>query len=275
MRPAALALVLIAGCGQPPTEMLIYVHPGKDLQIPAEVHHVHLYAFDRVGATRSTDQPMWDQAVTPCAPVDPEPGCQKFPLSVQLHPGDKRPKDTVRVQVDALTADDTVVISDAALFQFSDKQTFELDFILYRTCLDTFCSVQDKACGPSHTCIVIGKQPPTQDMAAPVPDDLAVAPPDLAVEDLAGADLAPEPPDLLTPADLLLHCGAQGENCCARTPTMTSPGPVCMQLGFCAPPFVCNGTTCVECGILNNPCCGPTAAPCSQGSCDPASCTCQ
>jgi hypothetical protein len=217
-------------------------------------------------------------------------------VTAALFPGKTHGGDSVRVQVDAVGAGG-IVIADAALFTFADEQSLRLDFVLYGNCLGNVeCAKRDQACGPLDTCIDIKPGPAGNgplDIALPKgPEDMSVvAPPDLTIVDLAGADLTQIPPDLTSnPPDMVgctgvmcdmgeqciggqcVACGGLGQMCCfgpvPPPPGKSHPnagGTGGTGTGTClATNNECNGSICVHCGGDGELCCTQKTPACDN-----------
>jgi hypothetical protein len=279
----AAAALLGGGCSQHQTEMILVI-TTEGVRIPDDVHKVHLTVADR---QPSLDDTVYEQDVELCNPTLSS-GCYDIPVTAALFPGKAHGRDSVRVQVDAVGANG-VVISDAALFTFADRQSLRLDFVLYGNCLGNVeCAKRDQACGPLDTCVDLkpGQTHGPLDLALPpTPEDQSVPlPADMTIVDLAGADLTVVPPDLTTrPIDMAgcagvvcdmgqqcvagscQPCGGLGQACCVGGGTGG---------GGCFPPnTVCNGSTCQLCGSTGELCCSGMSCfggdTCSAGTCEP------
>ena len=144
----AAAAALAAGCTEHQTEMLLVI-TTEGVRIPEDVHKVHLTVADR---EPGVDDVVYEQDVELCS-ASLTTSCFDIPVTAALFPGKSHGTDSVRVQVDAVGSGG-VVIADAALFTFADKQSLRLDFVLYGNCLGNVeCAKRDQACGPLDTCI--------------------------------------------------------------------------------------------------------------------------
>lgn len=247
MKRALVLLALIAGCGQDRTEVVVTVH-ASGIRIPDDVDTLRLQIADRNGGA---DDLLFDHPVLLCSDVmaGTGSGCYTLPVTATLYPGSDRPKDSVRIQVDA-QRHGTSMISDAALFTFSEGHSLRLDVILYANCLGNVdCAKRDQACGPDNMCTSLvptplGDEPDlaTIDLAAPPPDLTNVhdfsLPADMTLPDLSGVDLLGCVP----------QCGGKqcGFDGCQGT------------CGNCPSHSWCDGNQqCAPCGTLGMGCCPP------------------
>ncbi len=270
----AAAALAAGGCTQHQTEMILVI-TTEGVRIPDDVQKLHLTVADREG---SLDDTVYESDVNLCNPTLTA-ACYDIPVTGVLFPGKTHATDSVRVEVDAIGPNGTV-IADAALFTFADHQSLRLDFVLYANCLgNVACAVRDQACGPLDTCVSLMPAPTNGplDIALPVVQDMSV-PQDMTLVDLAGADLTTVPADLTTSIDLsgcsgitcdmgeqcvagvCMPCGESGDPCCFMGGGTASPG-TCNESNL-----MCNGNTCVKCGSPPNLCC-PTAPSCFSGIC--------
>jgi hypothetical protein len=264
---AAVAVGLVAlatGCTTPRTEVVLVVQTDG-IRVPEDVARIRILVADREVAA---DSAVYDEKVALCHD-NLNVACYTLPLTAVLHPGPKQPHDSVRVQVDALSRDGTVVTSDAALFTFSPKQSLRLDFVLYSNCIGVIeCAKRDQACGPDANCITLT---PVKLSGEP---DLGSSGGDMAVPGSVG-DLAMTPPDLTNVTDLS-GCGAitcgPGTTCIASqcNPCGNSGLPCCN--GSCNLGFSCNGTTCQSCGGPGGLCCQSPVPPAPQPCIDGQAC---
>ena len=274
---AVAALVAAGGCSKHQTEMILVIMT-EGVRVPEDVHKVHLKVADR---TASLDDTVYDADVELCNPMLTS-ACYDIPVTAVLFPGKSHGTDSVRVQVDAIGPNGTV-IADAALFTFADQQSLRLDFVLYANCLGNVeCAKRDQACGPLDQCIDLkpGMTSGPLDLALPKPPaDLSIppGPPDMTMVDLAGADLTMTPPDLVSILDMAGCAGVvcdMGEQCVAGTcqPCGFFGQPCCFGpvppppnhsnaggtagAGTCnATNLECNGATCETCGNDGELCC--------------------
>ena len=151
---------------------MILVITTEGVRIPEDVHKVHLTVQI---ASRSLDDTVYDADVELCNPTLTT-GCYDIPVTAALFPGKSRGSDSVRVQVDAIGGNGTV-IADAALFTFAKEQSLRLDFVLYANCLGNVeCAERDQACGPLDTCIDLkpGQTNGPLDLALPHVEDMSM-----------------------------------------------------------------------------------------------------
>jgi hypothetical protein len=160
----AAALAAAGGCTEHQTEVIVRV-VTEGVRIPDDVRALHVSVIDKANAG---DDEVWTQDVALCTPTLTT-SCYDLPVSAVLFPGKAQGGDTVRVQVDAKGANGTV-ISNAALFTFADKQSLQLDFVLYANCLNTECAKRDQACGPTGACVDLKPTP------VGIGGDMALAP---------------------------------------------------------------------------------------------------
>jgi FG-GAP-like repeat len=238
-RAAALAFAFaLAACSSTRTEMFVTVSAGSGLSIPTDVDTLNLEVRD-VDANSITFGPVANQLCT--SPGASSSSCWSLPISVTLIPGAMSPRDTVQVRVTAYQHQTPQpVIDDAAVFQFADGLSQELDFVLYKSCLNSHCADFGLSCDANGDCVPLAPVgvdggppadlvPPADFTAADLathdlqPDfampDLAM--PDFAMPDFAMPDLAV--PDFAVPADFAVPDFA--------TPDFARP-----DMGGCAPP---------------------------------------
>ena len=278
----AAATLASGGCTQHQTELVLVV-TTEGVRIPEDVQKLHVVVQDR---QPSLDDTVWDSFVPLCNDMLTS-SCYDIPVTAVLYPGKKNSDDSVRVQVDAI-GPGGVVISDAALFTFAERQSLRLDFVLYANCLgNVACAQRDQACGPLDTCIDLhpGQTSGPLDLALPVVQDMAMSlPADMTMVDLAGADLTTVPPDLTSTLDLAGCGGIQcdmGEQCVAgQCVPCGDPGlPCCFMSaggpsgGTCnATNNVCNGNICAPCGGDGQLCCNQAPSCLFPDSCVMGTC---
>jgi hypothetical protein len=146
MKRAAVVLTCLVGaCRSPSTEMYVSISADPGLSIPTDIDTLQIEVRDTdAGATTFSQMNRICSAGNTTA-------CWPMPLSVNLIPGMKK-GDTVLVQVTA-SAGGNPVIQDAASFAFTDGLSQELDFVLYRACLNSDCAQQGgQSCGDDGRC---------------------------------------------------------------------------------------------------------------------------
>jgi uncharacterized membrane protein YgcG len=273
----AATIVAAGACTEHQTEVIVRV-VTEGVRIPDDVRALHVSVIDKAHAG---DDEVWFQDVALCTPTLTT-SCYDLPVSAVLFPGKAQGSDTVRVQVDAKGASGTV-ISDAALFTFADKQSLQLDFVLYANCLNTECAKRDQACGPTGDCVDLKPGPvgaagdmalaPSTDMAgcghlsspcchaasrpAPkqitpnvLPDAGGTLMPDMAI-DLSSPDMAMLPPfpDMATlppfPDMAMGGGGAGGGGGTGGTGGTGGGGGGGTSVGTCDPGLMCVGDVCL------------------------------
>jgi hypothetical protein len=269
----AAAALVAAGCHKARTEAVVVVSSGG-IRVPDDVSQVRLLVSDRAPVG---DDTVFDHVIPLCDPSI-SAGCYQLPLSAVLIPGPKQPDDSVRIEVDGLSRDGSVVIADAALFTFSTGKSLRLDFLLYPACIGlTKCAHSDQTCDDTGRCTNIrsvafigepdlGLTPPPADLSQG--GDVAVPP---------GADLAASPPDFARSVDLA-GCAAvvcqPNETCVAGQCYTCGKAPFrCCDYG-CEAGNVCDGTYCQPCGNPGQFCCDKQLT-CNDGQpCQPSSNSC-
>jgi hypothetical protein len=261
-------LLLLCACHAPITEALVTVS-ASGLQVGVDINRLHLLATDTNAGFTGLDQTV---ALCP-GPA----GCRDLPLSVVLYPGDKSPQDTIRVLIEGLR-DETTVLANVATFTFTTGVRKRFDVVLYGTCLNRLdCSGAGDACGPDGMCVHI----------MPTMPDMAIMPADLSVTNDLGDDFGE-----VRPGSDLSGCGDPGEACCAGSTCnainiacYNNTCQACGGLGqwccpfdtnLCGAQFGCDDTFhCTVCGAAGQPCCANntcSAGLCSLGTCQPPGC---
>jgi hypothetical protein len=286
MRPIVLVAAMVAasgGCSKPATQVVVVIST-EGIRVPTDVHKIHLKVQDRVPG--GGDDTLYEQDIELCRD-DLTTGCLYLPVSAVLFPGKARPSDSVKVEVDAIGANNQVLIADVALFTFAEEQTLWLDFVLYAHCIgNVMCAIVEKACGPNDQCIDLMPMPMSgnRDLAPEPLPVVDMTPPvrDLTLVDLKGADLTVIPADLTTITDMAgcasvtcpmgqvclaggcVDCGGAGQPCCSGGKVHIDPQvlPGGCNLGN----LVCDGTICQYCGQEGQLCC--MGGTCFIGYCD-------
>jgi hypothetical protein len=136
-----LTLLLLAGCAPHATEIIVTVS-NADLVVHDDFDRIHIEA-------RAAGAILSQADVTPCGPND-HGGCQKFPFTVLLVPGE-RVDVPAWVSLQAL-ASDTPVIDDALVLKFARGQTLRYEVVLSRICKQSHCAGQGEVCNQQGTC---------------------------------------------------------------------------------------------------------------------------
>jgi hypothetical protein len=140
-----LALLLIAGCSHG-TEVVVSV--ASELSAP-DLQAIQIIVTN---PGEATTEPIYQSARLPvCAPGKSK-DCFPFPVTLTLVPGDSKPKDLMKVNVQAMDTSGAVVISDASVFSFVPGASQKLQFYLYKNCLASDCSQLDQTCGSDGAC---------------------------------------------------------------------------------------------------------------------------
>lgn len=253
----AVAALAVAGCHKR-TEMILSVQTGG-VRIPDDVAKLRFIASDHMPDNPDLkNEDVWSQDVALCTPTLTT-GCYQLPVTALLFPGDKHPKDVVRVEVDALDASGKPVISDAALFAFASEQTLHIDFVLYANCIGVVdCAKRDQACGPDAMCQDVGNVHAMSDLGVGMDlagvGDMAMTPPDLTTTiDMYGCSGIDCGPGFTCVAGGCVPCGSQFQYCCPNG---------------CEPGYTCDGTMCQSCGAPGELCCAGLMPPCTGTTCN-------
>jgi hypothetical protein len=236
MRRAFALALFVSGC-HARTEMIVRV-AQSGLAVPSDIDSLTLFIRDQ-----ATGEEVYR---VPTKPLCGTGDCIALPTAITLFPGSSKPHAIVEVEVQALR-NGIVVIDDAASFTFADGRDQEMEFVLFRSCLNTNCAAsttRERTCLAGGKCGELTPVPLGGDLR--VPDDVDLAPPadlamggDLAVSDmdLAVPDLAPDlastldlttpndfatPHDFTTPLDFTPLADLTGADFASGTPVFDS-----------------------------------------------------
>jgi hypothetical protein len=151
-----LAISLLAGaCTQ--SVVVVKVLAG-DVQIPDDVDQLSLRVTNPLDDP-SGKNPIYSAPLLPlCASA--KSGCYTLPVSTTLFAG-KRADELVRVEVEA-SHQSTSVTRDAATFTFTPGVTADLEFVLYRNCLNVDCAAANRTCNARGDCVEMHPRLPNQ-----------------------------------------------------------------------------------------------------------------
>jgi|GEM_PF-6233255 len=157
-----LTLFTVLGCAR--TEVVVTVD-ATELSIPDEVDHIVFTITNPITDPGGKAPVFVSPQIALCPTGQPSSStCTSLPTALTLFPGNDRPHDSVRVQLDALRQG-TVVISQASVFSFTSGERSKLTFDLYRDCLQLECAQFDQGCASGGVCRnVMPLGPSTPDM---------------------------------------------------------------------------------------------------------------
>jgi hypothetical protein len=181
-----VATVGLTACTKARTEAYVVI-TTEGLTVPTDIDGVKVIISDF-----TAQQQLYSLPLALCHDTL-DSNCYHFPLTMTLIPGTTHPSDQVRVEVTGQRGG-ADLLSDAALFTFSEGQSLRLDFVLYANCIGNLsCAQLNQACGAMAQCTTIKANPFVGEPDLAAPADLAGAPDLASPGDLAGADLQTAP----------------------------------------------------------------------------------
>ena len=157
-------VVIMVGCDR--TEVVVAVD-ATELTVPDEIDHLIFTVTNPTTDSAGKSPVFLSPQIALCAPGQPaSASCTTLPTALTLFPGNERPRDSVRVQLDALHQG-TVVLSQASVFSFTPGERARLTFNLYRDCLQLQCAAFDQGCAPGGLCQnLVAQGPSSTDLGA-------------------------------------------------------------------------------------------------------------
>jgi len=145
---AVTLVATTAGCSR--TEVVVTVD-ATELSVPDEIDHIVFTVTNPITDPAGKNPVFVSPQLALCPPGQASSGCTSLPTALTLFPGNERPRDNVRVQLDALRQG-TVVLSQASVFTFTPGERAKLTFNLYRDCLQLKCAAFDQGCAAGGVC---------------------------------------------------------------------------------------------------------------------------